>query len=97
MWIGSQQFEKYNLSITDLRSLHPFLSIYIQGDIIVKCVVLSHGYVCVSLLKWLLLYVYIVLLLQAGLTKLESLNLDSCRIGDEGLVNLIGYLSTFFL
>jgi len=24
------------------------------------------------------------------LTKLESLNLDSCKIGDEGLVNLAG-------
>lgn len=26
-----------------------------------------------------------------GLTKLESLNLDSCRIGDEGLRNLTGW------
>jgi hypothetical protein len=24
------------------------------------------------------------------MTKLESLNLDSCKIGDEGLVNLAG-------
>ncbi|OVA19188.1 Leucine-rich repeat [Macleaya cordata] len=30
--------------------------------------------------------------LKGGLTKLESLNLDSCRIGDEGLVNLAGLL-----
>jgi hypothetical protein len=27
-----------------------------------------------------------------GLTKLEYLNLDSCQIGDEGLVNLTGLL-----
>lgn len=27
---------------------------------------------------------------HSGLTKLESLNLDSCRIGDEGLVHLSG-------
>ncbi|TKY48051.1 F-box/LRR-repeat protein 14 [Spatholobus suberectus] len=29
--------------------------------------------------------------LQAGLTKLKSLNLDSCRIEDEGLVHLAGH------
>jgi hypothetical protein len=29
-------------------------------------------------------------ILFSGLTKLESLNLDSCRIGDEGLVHLSG-------
>jgi hypothetical protein len=29
--------------------------------------------------------------LVAGLTDLESLNLDSCRIRDEGLVNLTGW------
>nr|XP_025617513.1 F-box/LRR-repeat protein 14 isoform X9 [Arachis hypogaea] len=29
--------------------------------------------------------------LKAVLTKLESLNLDSCRIGDEGLINLAGH------
>ena len=40
------------------------------------------------------LVIYIVfLLLQAGLMNLESLNLDSCRIDDEGLVNLAGHCS----
>lgn len=32
----------------------------------------------------------ILTLIQAGLANLESLNLDSCRIGDDGLVNLTG-------
>lgn len=33
----------------------------------------------------------LLLLLQPGLTNVESLNLDSCRIDDEGLVNLAGH------
>ena len=37
-------------------------------------------------------------LLLAGLTSLESLNLDSCKITDEGLANLKGLLhSCYFL
>lgn len=32
-------------------------------------------------------------LVQAGLTNLETLNLDSCAIGDEGLVHLAGNLA----
>lgn len=35
----------------------------------------------------------ISVLLPAGLTNLESLNLDSCKISDEGLANLTGLFS----
>lgn len=34
---------------------------------------------------------------SSGLTKLESLNLDSCHVGDEGLGNLSGNLFLLFV
>ena len=40
--------------------------------------------------------VVIFALCLAGLTNLESLNLDSCTISDEGLANLTGFLSIFY-
>ena len=37
----------------------------------------------------------LVYLFFAGLINLESLNLDSCKIGDEGLANLTGFYIMF--
>lgn len=48
---------------------------------------------------WIILntYIYIFLFLwHAVLKNLESLNLDSCRIGDDGLVHLAGYSFVIF-
>lgn len=50
----------------------------------------THNY-SVYYIKFLLLFKHLYSLsLVSGLTKLESLNLDSCKIGDEGLANLKG-------
>lgn len=69
-----------------------------------KYYIISSSFMCICnnfFLKRLILYmrartrthtyIFLSVLIQAGLTQLESLNLDSCRIGDEGLVNLTGY------
>lgn len=40
---------------------------------------------------------YLYFIDQTGLTKLESLNLDSCSIKDEGMVHLAGYIIACFL
>lgn len=52
---------------------------------------IGEGMFCL-LLEWLYIYspdIYFF----AGLTELESLNLDSCKIGDEGLATLRGTIS----